>query len=275
MTDRQAGESVPARSVTASDVKAALHRRYCKADLSGEQYVCIEEARSGAGFAGNDGSCDFLAINTYHGRGMELIGHEVKVSMTDWKAELAQPEKAERFARYCRRWYVAVPAALASKIKHEVPPAWGLLSLSDKGRWTETIKAPPRSPETVPEWWWIGWLAQFDRQAKRAVGAQVRAAVEIEQTNVNEQIKEAVGRRTEAVIERHKRLTENAEALREATGIDLFHVWRGNFDRLAQMYDLARARGSEVDAVVREMRSAADALEGLTQRADDPAAVAS
>lgn len=268
------GEKGTARSVTAADVKAALHRRYCKADLSGTQYVCIEEARSGAGFAGNDGSCDFLAVNTFVGRGMELIGHEVKVSLSDWKAEVVQLEKAERFARYCRRWYVAVPSALAAKIKDEVPPAWGLLSLSDKGRWSEVVKAPAREPETVPEWWWIGWLAQFDRQAKRSVPNLVHAAMEAERASTEQRITEIVNGRMSAAQHRVEALQENAVRLAEATGIDLQHAWRGNFDRLAQAWALVQS-GYDVQALTRTLRQTADALDGLTLREDEGSAVAS
>lgn len=253
-------------SVTAGDVKDALRRRYCKADGSGEQYVCIEEARSGAGFDGNNGSCDFLAINTFTGRGMELIGHEVKVSLADWKAEVAQPEKAERFARYCRRWFVAVPATLAAKIKDEVPPAWGLLSLSEKGRWTEVVKAPARKGvEDVPVWWWIGWLAQFDRQAKRSVGSQVQAAMEIERATIADRVKADVARAREYDDQRAEALRENVQRLKEATGIDLAHAWQGDFTRLANLWDIGRGRG-DLDRTINLMRAALDALETLTHR---------
>ena len=247
---------------TARTVKDALMRRYCGADLAGQQYVCIEEARSGAGFDGNAGSCDLLAINTYKGRGMQLIGHEVKVSMADWKKELAEPEKAERFARYCRRWYVAVPSSLAVKIKDEVPPAWGLLSLSDKGRLTETVKAPARKPDSVPEWWWVAWLAQFDRQAKRQVPQMLDAAMAAERLQLKERVERDVASRRQFEEERNAKLRENAERLRTAIGIDLQHLWGHNLERLGHAWALVQA-GYDVDGLVRTLRRTADALDGI------------
>lgn len=249
---------------TASDVKDALHRRYCGADLAGTHYVCIEEARSGAGFDGNNRQCDFLAVNTFKGRGMELIGHEVKVSLSDWKTELADPTKAEEFARYCRRWWIAVPSELARKIKNEVPAGWGLLSLSDKGRWTEAVKAPTRhNVEPVPVWWWIGWLAQIDRQTKKRVPMLVSATLAAERDRMHGDIDQAVERRVRSLNERHETTIKNAAALKEATGIDLPRLWPNNLNKLRQAWALVES-GYDIEHLSRTLRSTADALDGLT-----------
>lgn len=247
---------------TAADIKDALHRRYNKPSQGreGEQWICLEEARSGAGFKGNDGQCDFLAINTWQSRGMELIGHEVKVSMADWKHELAQPEKAERFARYCRRWFVAVPSALASRIKDEVPPAWGLLSVSDTGRVMELRRAPSREPESVPAWWWVGWLAQVDRQHKRRLPQLVRDGMAEERKTIESRIEAEVAARRGYAEERDEALRSNAVALKKATGIDLQHAWSGNFTKLGEAWTLMQRTGS-LETLADQLRRAADALD--------------
>lgn len=257
----------PAPKMTAADVREALHRRYTAKNA--EQYVCIEEARSGAGFAGNNGQCDFLAINTWQSRGLELIGHEVKVSMSDWKAELAQPEKAERFARYCRRWYVAVPSDLAAKIKHEVPPAWGLLAVTANGV-REVVKPEARNPETVPAWWWVGWLAQIDRQHKRDAGRKVQQMIAQERTKLTEQVEAEVKRRRAHAEERDERLRENAKKLKAAVGIDVEYLWDGNIDRLRQAWGLVQS-AFDVEHLARTLRRTADALDELTAPAESEA----
>lgn len=250
---------------SAADLKAALHRRYAGGDGRGEQYVCIEEARSGAGHDGNNGACDFLAVNTFKGRGMELIGHEVKVSAGDWRAELKAPEKAERFACYCRRWYVVMPSALAKTAKHEVPPAWGLLSLSDNGRWTEVVKAP-RRPDVleVPAWWWVGWLAQFDRQAKRSVGRMVEDAMRPEREAHQKKVDAIVERQVARRLANHEVLVANAEALREATGIDLVRTWKGDVDRLGRLWSIARS-GVNLEGLAGHLRNSAAMVEALVE----------
>lgn len=258
-----------AEKVNAEAVCAALHRRYNKPSQGreGEQYVCIEEARSGAGFNGNDGRCDFLAINTWQSRGMELIGHEVKVSMSDWKAELAKPEKAERFAKFCRRWYVAVPNDLATKIKHEVPPMWGLLSVSVKGTVREVIAAPARDPEAVPGWWWVGWLAQIDRQHKRGTARTVELRMAEERGKLREQVEADIEYRRRHANDYDAKLKTNAEALRKATGIDLRHVWPDNIDRLGKLWDLTK-RSFDIDGLATALRRSADSLDELASFRD-------
>lgn len=252
----------------ARDVKDALHGRYNKPSQGrqGERYVCIEEARSGAGFDGNNGQCDFLAINTWKSRGMELIGHEVKVSASDWKAELADPAKAERFARFCRRWYVAAPSALASKIKHEVPPAWGLLSVSDAGRVTETVKPKPRDPADVPAWWWVGWLAQVDRQHKRRLPQLIRQGMADEAEKIREEAKRHAEQSNRWQSEQAAALQTKIDEVKKATGIDLRHAFKHDLERLRVAWTMARD-APNLDGLALNLRRAADALESAHREA--------
>ena len=247
---------------TAREVKDALHARYNKRSQGrdGERYVCIEEARSGAGFQGNDGQCDFLAINTWRSRGMELIGHEVKVSMSDWKAELEQPHKAERFARFCCRWYVAMPSDLASAVKHEVPPAWGLLSVSESGRVTETVKPAAREPLDVPAWWWVGWLAQIDRQYKRRLPDLIRKGMGDERERMREEIKQYAERDVERRTAELELVKANLDEVRNATGIDLRYSRPHDLSRLRDAWTLLRELPN-LDGLAHNLRRAADAIE--------------
>ncbi len=250
---------------TARDIKDALHRRYGgkSQDREGEQYVCIEEARSGAGFQGNDGQCDFLAINTWQSRGLELIGHEVKVSMSDWKAELAQPEKAERFSRFCRRWYIAVPSDLATKIAHEVPPSWGLISVSEKGRCTERQKPTTREPQPVPQWWWVGWLAQIDRQHKRSIPHRIDRLMAEERAATRDRITEEAEARAQRIsrgmTDRVERVEKTVENLRDA-GLHIDHLYASDIKKIGQLWAASRA-GLDLTQVAMHMRQAADKLD--------------
>lgn len=247
---------------TARDVKDALHARYNRPSQGrpGERYVCIEEARSGAGFDGNNGQCDFLAVNTWRGRGMELIGHEVKVSMADWRAELAAPEKAERFARFCRRWFVAAPSALATKIRDEVPPAWGLLSLSEGGRLTEIVKAKAREPEDVPDWYWVGWLAQIDRQHKRDAQRTIDRLVGERLEGARKSIEERIERDQKWERDRRDDLDRRVERLAEATGLDLRRAGDWSLDRLAEVWALSKAL-PDLRILAGNLRRAAEEIE--------------
>lgn len=84
-----------------------------------------------------------------------LIGHEVKVSRSDVLAELADPMKAEPWARYCSRWWlvVASPALVAGL---SVPEAWGIMA-PPSGRRTRSMTVLREAPllkaaDTGPGW---------------------------------------------------------------------------------------------------------------------------
>ncbi len=180
-------------AVTAFDIRAALTAKYVPArTVDRPDWVLIEEARSGPGFDGNNGQCDMLAINLYKSRGMHLVGYEIKVSTSDMRAELKQPEKAERFARFCRSWWVVTTPKVWEATQHEIPPNWGVMTLATPGgRLVKKQTPTKREPEAVPGWWWVGWLGQTYRDAhtamRRDVDAKVRAALEAERNRPSPQ----------------------------------------------------------------------------------------
>lgn len=52
-------------------------------------------------------------------------GFEVKVSRSDWLTELADPSKAEAWARHCHYFWLV--AADKSIVRDDLPASWGLL----------------------------------------------------------------------------------------------------------------------------------------------------
>lgn len=244
---------------TATEIKAALHKRFNPSQngREGEGFICIEEARSGAGFRGNNGACDFLAINTWESRGMTIVGHEIKCSYADWRKELALPDKAEQFSRFCHLWWVVAPADLATKIEHEVPANWGLVSVGDKGRLTDKIK-PKRNvnPEPVPAWWWIGWMAQIDRQHKRRLPDLVAKQLQPERERMQQFMADHERRQEAARDEQTLKILANADLLREKTGIDLRHAYRWDLERIGGFIQLAR-NGKDLPLVAKQLRETA------------------
>lgn len=224
---------------TSGEICLALHERFNKVSQGreGEQWICIEEARSGAGFSGNSGQCDFLAINTWQSRGMELIGHEVKVSVTDWRRERDKPEKAEMFSRFCKTWWLVIPDDLYAKIDHEIPVAWGVLCLNDKGKLRERHKPMVNKDVVpVPAWWWVGWLAQIDRQHKRRLPDMVNAALKPERDRMRKFMDEEMNRRQAAQDENVLRLAERSREIQEITGINLAYADSYTLKRLGKVW---------------------------------------
>jgi hypothetical protein len=70
--------------------------------------------------------CDAIAMSLWPSRGLELHGFEIKVSRSDFLRELKDPDKAEKIARYCDRWWLVTDDETIVQ-NGELPPAWGLL----------------------------------------------------------------------------------------------------------------------------------------------------
>jgi hypothetical protein len=78
----------------------------------------------------------------------ELHGHEVKVTRQDVQVELADPTKAEPWARYCTRWWLVVmhPSLIEGL---EIPVTWGVLA-PPTGRRTRSLTVVREAPKLRP-----------------------------------------------------------------------------------------------------------------------------
>ena len=126
--------------VTERTMMDALHCRYGRVFGNGRRYVVAEHVRSHASFDARR-TADFIAGDLWQTGGLDLIGHEVKVSRGDWLRELAAPEKAAEFMPYMNRWWVVVSDAAIVR-DGELPGDWGLLALAGSG--LRVISRAPR-----------------------------------------------------------------------------------------------------------------------------------
>lgn len=109
-------------------------------------HVCLPGVRNGTGFARRESTADAVVMSVYPSRGLWLAGVEIKISRSDWKRELARPDKAAAIQKYCHFWFVAAPKGVVPV--EEVPETWGLIEVE---RNTAKImrKAPGQKPETI------------------------------------------------------------------------------------------------------------------------------
>lgn len=120
-----------------------LHQRYNVTYGNGFRWVCAEHVRSDAGFFANR-TADFMAVDLWPSSGIAIHGHEVKVSRSDWLAELRQPEKAWQFRDLVDYWWVVVSDPSIVKAD-ELPADWGLL-VRGSGGLRAKVNAPRLSP---------------------------------------------------------------------------------------------------------------------------------
>lgn len=77
-----------------------------------------------------------------------IVGHEVKVSRSDVIAELADPTKADPWAKYCTRWWLVVsdPQLIVGL---DIPAAWGVMA-PPSGRRRRSMTILRQAPRLTP-----------------------------------------------------------------------------------------------------------------------------
>ena len=128
------------------DMLDLLRTRYTRIrpGTNADRYVRAEHARApwisdyGYGYGQAAAKADYVVIDTYgHGA---VIGHEVKVSRSDWLTELRNPAKSEVWRRYCHQWYLVCPDP--SIVRDDLPDGWGLMTLTRGGALRVKVAAP-------------------------------------------------------------------------------------------------------------------------------------
>jgi len=129
--------------LTSHDVIELLRNQYIAPSKPAGGYFCAELPDP----TGKRRADLIWVPTTWQERG-QIIGHEVKVSRADVVAELADPTKADAWARYCDRWWLVVSdSALIDGLP--IPDNWGVMAPpSGRRRRTMTIvkDAPKLSP---------------------------------------------------------------------------------------------------------------------------------
>lgn len=134
---------------TAHQIQAALRQHW----PSGA-YAVLEEVRSRTGYGGAERYADALVCSCWPSRGLWLAGVEIKVSRSDWKREVATPQKSAELQRWCKYWWVAAPKGLV--LDGELPETWGLLEhcpeVRSKDKMVVKVQAPAleHEPPSMP-----------------------------------------------------------------------------------------------------------------------------
>lgn len=254
---------------TAAQVKAALASRW-----PSDQYVLVEEAPQSADRSGR--KIDLLVVSCWASRGYALDAVEVKVSVSDWRTELKNPEKADWWWKHANRFWLAAPSKVAAKIKPELPEAWGLLSVADSGRTTVLVQAPTHTPEALP---WPAVIGAL--RAARGTGVYEVQRARSDGFREGLESARAEGGGASAEDRRklldYERLKANVASFEQASGLSIGNGYGGN-DRLGEMVALVNNAMRQqptnmaggIRSNLRNLRSfldsgerLADAIEGL------------
>ena len=136
-----------------------IRERYSKTAGNGPRYVVSSHVRNQCGFGGYGDdrlrTVDALAVDLWPSSGHLIHGFEVKVSRSDWLAELKDPEKAEAFKPYCDHWWLVAPAQV---VRDDLPRGWGLLSPDRNGALRVKKRAPRLIRQPMPFGMTAAWL---------------------------------------------------------------------------------------------------------------------
>jgi len=240
------------RSLTEQKIFELLKRRW-----PWPAYVMLPQVGNSTGFACRR-YADAVVVSTYPSRGIYAIGVEIKTSRSDWRKELAEPEKAEAVLKYCLYWYVVAPKGLLNPA--EIPEQWGLIECDSRS--TRIIKRAPKLKPVAPTW-------EFMAAVTRRLAEHVITMEEHERLLQEERERSAedAKKAMELRIVQHElnELKEAVARFERASGINISDRWRlGQIGEAVNLIVRARREGGydrEIDRVIGTLHSAIQSLE--------------
>jgi hypothetical protein len=159
-----------------ADLHAMLKTRYSQRHGNGPRYVLAPEVRNQAGHAWYNGgprlrTCDLMVMDTWQSGPVRLIGHEIKVTRSDWQREMEDPDKAAAFIPHVAEWWLVV--ADRSIVRDgELPEGWGLMAPA--GQTLHAVVQPRRAePQPAVD---VGLVAALLRSMERAARVDIERA---------------------------------------------------------------------------------------------------
>lgn len=224
------------------------------------EYLLLQSVRNKTGYPKTVRTADAVAVSVWPSRGLYFAGVEIKVSRSDWRAELAQPEKSAEIQRFCRYWYVAAPAGVVPP--EELPPTWGLIECNETR--ARIVKRGPELPAVPPD---VGFVCSMlrtvvDRYVPRStIAEQIEAARAEGYERGKKFISPAAGNHERAA----KELRERIARFEEASGIQIGETWTAR--HVGEDFKTFRESGYQLCMeYLRQTRAAAEEIQRLADR---------
>ena len=171
--------------ITAFEVREALKKRF----NDHRRYAIAEEVGLTTGFSHR--RLDFMVLDCYWSNGFRIDGFEIKVSTSDLRRELADPEKHIAFFDIIDYYTLAVPAGVADPLMDIIPKKWGILIINEDG--STRYKRKPLALEDqhtnrpVPR----GFLAEITRSIQSLRRRNCRMSISAALTTLRKSLKTA------------------------------------------------------------------------------------
>lgn len=118
--------------MTDKEIRKVIHKKY----NDYRQYAVIDEVCVTTGFYNHSTPrrIDMIVINCFECNGFSIEGIEIKISKSDLKRELNNPQKHEVFFNNIDYYTIAAPVELINETRDIMPEKWGLLGISENGQ---------------------------------------------------------------------------------------------------------------------------------------------
>lgn len=155
---------------TAKQILAVLKKLYTS-ETKPERYAIFDEQKIGTGW-GKDAAraMDAWVMMLWPSDGFNRIAFEIKVSRSDFKAELKHPEKRRPAMRVSNEFYFITPPGLLKP--EEIPLDCGLMEVKKRGgpgpfadQWELDIVVDAPNLDTCPPSW--SFVAALARRVTR------------------------------------------------------------------------------------------------------------
>ena len=113
--------------ITAVDVRNALMRRFSDS----RRYAIAEEV--GITTGGGCRRLDMIVMDCYWSNNFRIDGFEIKISTSDLRRELEDPNKHTTFFDVLDYYTLACPAAVVNPLIDIIPKKWGILIINEDG----------------------------------------------------------------------------------------------------------------------------------------------
>lgn len=204
-------------TMTAGELLWRLRRHYIEPSRRLPGGIFVPEVGMNGGY-GAGRRCDAVYIGFTTTSGRQLIGHEIKVSRSDWVAELGRKNgKADAWADQCHQWWLVVsdPGIVRDG---ELPDGWGLMSSGRSVTRMTVHQAAAAKADHQPSWDAVrSVFARYDTLRAEAMDAEKVAARAAAQQKANEEADAAFARRIAALPDVSE-LQQQLALVREALG---------------------------------------------------------
>lgn len=253
-------------ATSTGDLLGLLQRHYIKPGAPLPGGVFLPEVGQNGGW-GSGSRCDAIYVGFTSSSGRMLVGHEVKVSRSDWLNELNKPGKADAWADECHEWWLVVSDPEIVR-EGELPAHWGLMSPGrSKTRMQVHTRATRKDLQTHrPSWNAVrSVVARFDTLRAEAISnarsdAYRAATAEVDQ-RVETNLKAKLGRLAEDGNDLAL-MRDRMRALEKALGVNI--QWdenRPGFLNHATLAEIEETR--QVLAQTRQIKAAVRRLTGV------------